>query len=257
MTDSSCGPLPYTRTGHGPALLLAHGAGSDIDDSFGPLLDGLARDRTVIAPHYPGSGPVPRSAAPLDPDALADRLAVTAADAGFDAFAVLGFSTGAPLAVRTAVRHPGRVTALVLSAGFARANARLRAALETWRALGALRERRTLARYLALQVFSARWLDERTPREVEELLDGIAAGLPPGADDQLDLAMRIDVRADLPAVTAPTLVVSATGDHLTSPWHGRELAEGIPRARLAELDCGHAIAAERPADWLAVIRDFL
>lgn len=45
--------------GRGPGLLLAHGAGSDIEDSYGPILETLAGRRTVIGPDYPGSGDTP------------------------------------------------------------------------------------------------------------------------------------------------------------------------------------------------------
>jgi class 3 adenylate cyclase len=58
--------------------------------------------------------------------------------------------------------------------------------------------------------------------------------------------MRTDVRAILPSIQVPTLVLSSTsGEGLTSPENGRYLASRIPGARLVEL--------ERPADeihWL-------
>ena len=72
--------LARTRLGSGPGLLLAHGAGSSLAGSFGPILEGLAARHTVVGIDYPGSGESPRSDRALSVDDLADeRLA--AADA--------------------------------------------------------------------------------------------------------------------------------------------------------------------------------
>ncbi|MGW7554590.1 alpha/beta fold hydrolase, partial [Streptomyces rimosus] len=55
-TDSSLplSGLDVLVKGHGPALLLAHGAGGGIEGNFGLVLDDLARDHTLVGPHYPG-----------------------------------------------------------------------------------------------------------------------------------------------------------------------------------------------------------
>jgi pimeloyl-ACP methyl ester carboxylesterase len=258
ITPMTSLPSPLVR-GDGPGLLLAHGAGSDIEDSYGPVIESLARHRTVIGPDFPGSGrtPLPRDGLTLD--RLADHIVESAVQSGVHCFAISGFSMGTAVAVRAAVRHPDRVTALVLSAGFAHPTARLRMAVDTWRALA--RENgpssRALAAYLSLVVGSPQWLDERSGPEIEEQLGLFSAGMPPGADEQLALFEHLDVRADLPRVSVPALVIGARHDLLTTPVHSRQLAQGIPGARRAELDCGHAIAAERPAEWAALITEFL
>ncbi|MBB6174375.1 pimeloyl-ACP methyl ester carboxylesterase [Nocardiopsis mwathae] len=243
--------------GTGPGLLLAHGAGSDVQDSFGPVLDRLTRGNTVVGPDYPGSGRTPSAPAPLELDDLADHIVAAAVDRGVDTFAVAGFSMGTAVAVRTAVRFPERVTALVLSAGLARADARLRLIADTWRSLAASPDRRALASYLSLLVNSPEWLGDRTPDEIEAQLAEFAAGTPEGTGDHLELLARVDVRADLDKVAVPTLVVSPTRDLLLPPSHARELASGISGARLVGLDSGHAIAAEKPAEWADLITGFL
>ncbi|UCM89361.1 alpha/beta fold hydrolase [Streptomyces marincola] len=244
--------------GQGPALLLAHGAGSDVEDSFGPVLGALAERRTVIGPDYPGSGATPLPDGPLTLDALADHIVSGAAEAGFETFAIAGFSMGTAVAVRAAARHPERVRALVLSAGLARPNARTRLAVDTWRAWwerGA--DDPALAAYLSLLVGSVDWLEGREEKEIAEQVEIFSAGSPPGTGKHLELLASIDVRADLPLIKAPTLVVSPSADLLITPVHSRELAAGIPGARLATVDAGHAIAAEQPAAWAALITEFL
>ncbi|MEU6229862.1 alpha/beta fold hydrolase [Streptomyces sp. NPDC047042] len=126
--------LATTVTGTGPGLLLAHGATGSIEGNFGPVLPALAAAHTVVAPDYPGSGETPVAEGPLDLDELTDSVVDSAVRRGVGRFAVLGFSLGTQVAVRAAVRHPERVTALVLTAGFARPDDHLLGLLPGWRA---------------------------------------------------------------------------------------------------------------------------
>ncbi|ULR52151.1 alpha/beta fold hydrolase [Streptomyces deccanensis] len=126
--------LSTTVTGTGPGLLLAHGATGSIEGNFAPVLPALAAAHTVVAPDYPGSGETPVAGAPLDLDELTDGVVDSAVRRGVGPFAVLGFSLGTLVAVRAAVRHPERVTALVLTAGFARPDDHIRGLLPGWRA---------------------------------------------------------------------------------------------------------------------------
>ncbi|MER5757303.1 alpha/beta fold hydrolase [Streptomyces sp. NPDC002088] len=126
--------LATTVTGTGPGLLLAHGATGSIEGNFAPVLPALTAAHTVIAPDYPGSGETPVADAPLDLDELTDSVVDSAVRRGVGRFAVLGFSLGTLVAVRAAVRHPERVTALVLTAGFARPDDHLLGLLPGWRA---------------------------------------------------------------------------------------------------------------------------
>lgn len=238
-------------------MVLAHGAGSDVRDSFGPLLELLAERHTVVGTDYPGSGRVPLPAGPLTLDLLADRLVASADDAGLATFAVSGFSMGSAVAVRTAIRHPDRVDALVLSAGLAAVNSRLRLVVDTWRALVRAGDSGTLASYLSLLVNSRAWLDKRTPEQVREQILLFGRNTPPGTEAQLELLGGIDVRGELGRVRAPTLVVSPADDLLLTPAdHGR-LAAGITDSTLVSIDCGHALASECPREWAEVTERFL
>ncbi|WP_371661800.1 alpha/beta fold hydrolase [Streptomyces sp. NBC_00280] len=126
--------LATTFVGTGPGLLLAHGATGSVEGNFAPVLSALAAAHTVVAPDYPGSGETPVADAPLDLDELVDSVVDSAVRRGVERFAVLGFSLGTVVAVRAAVRHPERVTALVLTAGFARPDEHALGLLPGWRA---------------------------------------------------------------------------------------------------------------------------
>ncbi|MEV3853847.1 alpha/beta fold hydrolase [Streptomyces sp. NPDC050095] len=249
----------YARTvrGSGPGLLVAHGAGGSVETNYGPVMETLAAGHTVVGVDYPGTGATPRSRPPLQLDELVDQL-VAAADAeGLDRFAVSGYSLGGAVAIRTAVRHPERVTALLLTAAFARTDHELRLGAELWRGLALAGDPDPLARFVVPHALSEHALRSLDDEQLAALLKDVGAGIPPGTADHVDLVTRVDVRADLPRITAPTLVVTTTGDRLVPPPLHRELAAAIPGARLAEIPTGHLPFAELPQEWGKLLTGFL
>ena len=252
MTDH----FSHVVRGAGPGLLLAHGGGGSVEGNFGPILDDLARTHTVVGPDYPGSGATPRSATPLDLDVLADELVATAVDAGLDSFAILGYSLGTAVAVRAATRHTGRVTGIVLASGFARLDNRIRLAVDVWAAL-LEQDRELLAKFLTLVATGGKHLDSLTPEQLDAAVAGLAAFIPDGSPEHVGLVADVDTRAELAAISVPTLVVATTLDGLASPRLSRELADGIPGAELVEIEAGHNIAVEARDEWLAAITKFL
>lgn len=257
MTATSHAAFARTRRGAGPGLLLAHGAGGGIEANYGPIMDGLAARHTVVGVDYPGAGATPKSEESLQVDELADQL-VAAADAeGLDTFAVSGYSLGGPVAIRVAARHPARVSSLVLSATFSHADTRTNLATSHSHHLFETGQHTELARYLNLLTLSEAALNALTPAQVQGVAEQIAATLPSGTGDQLDLVRRIDVRGDLAGITVPTLVVVTTADSLISPALQRDLAATIPGAETAELPTGHLPFIEAPQQWSKLISDFL
>ncbi|MEU6732035.1 alpha/beta hydrolase [Streptomyces physcomitrii] len=253
------GPSGLSRTvlGSGPGLLLAHGAGGGFAANFGPVVQGLAERYRVVGPDLPGSGGTPRTGRPLELDALADDLVATAVEEGLESFAVSGYSLGTALAVRAAARHPRRVRALVLTAGFARPSPRFLLAARLWRRLLAEPERDRLAAYLFLSGLGSTTADGMDRAAVEAALEEAARTVPPGTDEQVALLETLDVREDLARLRMPVLAVSTTEDALVSPFHQRQLSEGIPGAVTVELPTGHLPFAERPAQWLDLQLEFL
>jgi pimeloyl-ACP methyl ester carboxylesterase len=243
--------------GSGPGLLLAHGGGGSVEGNYGPILDDLATTHTVVGADYPGSGATPRSPVPLVLDDVADALVRTAVDAGVERFAVLGYSLGTAVAVRIAVRHPERVTGLVLTAGFTYPDNRLRLAVRVWQDLLTIGDRELLARYLMLMGVGATHLNALAPDQVEAALTALAGFIPAGSLEHVDLVAGVDTRADLPRITVPTLVIATTEDGLAPPEHSRQLASGIPGARLVEISAGHNAAIEARDEWLAAILSLL
>ncbi|HWG56102.1 MAG TPA: alpha/beta hydrolase, partial [Gaiellaceae bacterium] len=69
--------------------------------------------------------------------------------------------------------------------------------------------------------------------------------------------LSADVRADVSAVRAPTLVLVGRRDPLVPPAHGDELVRALPQGIVRELDTGHVPMVERPHDLTRELLAFL
>ncbi|WP_328923566.1 alpha/beta hydrolase [Streptomyces sp. NBC_00190] len=259
MSERTLPEATYARTvlGSGPGLALAHGAGSSIADTYGPILEGLAARHTVVGVDYPGSGHTPRSTTPLQLDDLADQLVAAAVAEGLNTFALHGYSLGGPVAIRAAARHPERVAALVLTATFPHRDNHLVLATSIWRKLAESGDRELLAEYLTMMAVGADALEAIPDDQLQQALAFTAASIADGTPEHAELAPRIDVRDDLAHIKAPTLVISTVQDGFTSTRLHRQLADGIPGAKLVEILTGHLPMVERPEEWQQLITDFL
>ncbi|MGW0083067.1 alpha/beta fold hydrolase [Streptomyces sp. NPDC003393] len=106
-----------------------------------------------------------------------------------------------------------------------------------------------------LTAFSRSYLNTLDREAVEEL----ATVMPPSVNllRQLDADLKVDIRAALPRIQAPTLVIGCALDALIPVEHSRELAAGIPHSRYAELECGHVARLEQPAELAQLVTEFL
>ncbi|PKL62216.1 MAG: esterase [Methanomicrobiales archaeon HGW-Methanomicrobiales-2] len=107
------GSIEYARVGTGYPVLVVHGNAGGFDQ--GLLLAGRTIDPRfqVIAPSrfgYPGSPMPPEASVAMQADAFASLLDALAIEQA----AVVGYSAGSASALRFALRHPERLSALVL-----------------------------------------------------------------------------------------------------------------------------------------------
>ncbi len=113
LIETRCGPIEYQEAGAGRPLLVVHGSGGGHDQgmAFAGALG--SQGLRVIAPSRFG---YLRTPMPLDASPAAQAEAhVCLLDAlGIDQTAVLGGSAGSLSAMQMAIRHPERVSALVL-----------------------------------------------------------------------------------------------------------------------------------------------
>jgi pimeloyl-ACP methyl ester carboxylesterase len=256
IAPTPCGPIEYAVVGTGTPVLLVHGAGGGYDQG---LLLGAAlasRGFQVIAMSRFG---YLRTPLPLDAsaEAQADAHACLLDALGIGRAAVMGASAGAPSAMQFALRHPDRLSALVLlvpaawapRAGGAPAlktppgvpflfETALRCDFLFWAAIRLARPFVTRG-ILATPPEIVRNADAAEQARVADLLEQI---LPVTARrDGLinDAAVTSAIpRYDLERIAVPTLAIS-TEDDLFGTYDGaRYTAEHVPSARFLGFPSG-------------------
>jgi pimeloyl-ACP methyl ester carboxylesterase len=86
----------------------------------------------------------------------------------------------------------------------------------------------------------------------------VDTGLAAFKRQQAAIIARPDNRSFLPGIRVPTLVLVGREDALTPVELAREIADGIPGARLKIIpDCGHISTLERPAAVNRALRAWL
>jgi 2-hydroxy-6-oxonona-2,4-dienedioate hydrolase len=113
MVQTRCGVIEYQEAGTGVPLLVVHGAGGGHDQGIAFAGELAQHGVRVIAMSRFGylRTPMPADASPV---AQADAHACLLDTLGIRQAAVLGASAGGPSAMQVAIRHPDRVSALVL-----------------------------------------------------------------------------------------------------------------------------------------------
>jgi pimeloyl-ACP methyl ester carboxylesterase len=185
--------------------------------------------------------------------------------AGLDRFPLLGISQGGPVAVAYAVRHPERVTHLVVLGAFARGRLR-RATTQGERELEEARSEIVRLGWgrpdpLYRQIFAARFLPEGTQEEWREFDEPQRCSTSPeNAWRFVRQFADIDITDIAPRVSAPTLVACARDEPDNVFDQSRELASLIPGSALLPLDsCNHLLPERDPAwpRFLAALDAFL
>ena len=105
--------LGYQVHGRGKPLVLLHGGFGSLE-MFGPNVDLLAKQHQVIGVDLQSHGRSPAANRPMRFESMADDIAALIHELGHDRAAVMGFSLGGGVALRTAIQHPAVVERLVL-----------------------------------------------------------------------------------------------------------------------------------------------
>ncbi len=202
----------------------------------------------------------PLSRAPTLEEQMDDVVAVMDA-AGSEQAAVFALLEGGAMAALFAATHPERTSALVLYEAQPRMSwapdydwAMPDEERERYLSNGGLDNWGDGSRILALSPNSA---DNARLRNWYGRLERLAAS-PGMAEKLMRMNAQIDVRAVLPSITVPTLVLHRTGDQMIDIRHSRYLAEHIPNARLVELSGNEAISfGPEASEELDEIEEFL
>jgi pimeloyl-ACP methyl ester carboxylesterase len=255
--------IAYAVVGRGPPLVKAANWLSHVEfDWDSPMWRhwwaGLARHHRLIRYDERGCGLSDWDAQDMSLDAWVGDLEAVVDAAALDRFALLGVSQGGAIAIAYAVRHPEKVTHLVLHGAYSRGR-KLRDSREqvdmadlevNMVRLGWGKENPAFR-----QVFSTMFFPEASPEQLRWFneLQRLSAS-PENAARIMEAFRTLDVRDLAPQVTCPTLVLHSRRDVRVPFEEGRLLASLIPGARFVPLDSKNHIPLEHEPAWQEFLR---
>ena len=248
--------LAYAIAGSGPALVKSANWLNHLEyDWENPIwrhvVRGLARDHTLIRYDARGNGMSDWDVEKLSLDAWVRDLETVVDTVGIDRFPLLGISQGCAVSIAYAVRHPEKVSHLILYGGFAVGAAKrspsekeVRNAMTTLIRLGWGSDNPAFR-----QMFTAQFMPGATQEQADffnELQRRTTS--PECAARYFDVVGEIDVTELLGKVTAPTLVMHVRGDARVPFEAGRQMASGIRGSRFIPLQGqNHLFLEHEPA----------
>ena len=254
--------LPIVRT----SLWLTHLQHDFTEPVWRHVMLGLAQHHLFVRYDPRGEGMSQRAVAEISFEAWMKDLEAVADAAGLERFALFGCSQGAASAIAYAVKHPKRVSHLILYGGFARGH------LQRGGDQVAVRKGIDLAKALIHQGWGRRHAAHRQWFTSTFLPEGSAdqyrwfnrlqqiSASPDVAARRVETVAGLDVSALLAKVKAPTLILHCRDDGVVPFEAGEELAASIPGARLVPLEGeNHLFLPDSPAhrDFLHAVYDFL
>ena len=250
--------VAWFEAGRGDPLVLVHGLGDDHRAWRRTLPDLLLRHR-VLMYDLRGHGETTLGEADGSLRQLGQDLVALLDALQIERARVAGFSLGGTIAMRAAIDHRDRVSALALVATSSRVG---RAAAEWYRERVSMVEnsdswlRETLDRDTA-EVYA------QSPNELEEGLTirRQSTADPRGYGNACKAMAGLNAAPldpELGQIKTPTLIVASDHDQHCPPKAAEIIAAGIPGSRVEIVrEAGHAIPVERPKELAAAINKFL
>jgi pimeloyl-ACP methyl ester carboxylesterase len=213
------------------------------------LYQQLSHDHAFYRYDARGNGLSDRDIPDVTFERFVDDLEAVVDAAGIDRFALLGISQGCAVSIAYAVRHPERVSHLVLLGGYAvgwKKRARTEAdkssgdAMLTLMRLGWGQENPAFR-----QMFTSQFIPDANKEQADWFneLQRISSS-PTDASRNLLANGEVDISSLLSQVKVPTLVMHARHDARVPFEGGRRMAAGIPGARFVPLESRNHIMLE-------------
>ena len=251
--------LAYATVGNGPRLVKAANWLSHIEfDWRSPIwrhwIEAFAHRHTFVRYDTRGCGLSDRNPAEISFESWIHDLEAVVDATGLERFPLLGISQGGAIAAAYAIRHPERVSQLVLYGAFARGR------LNRGKGQAGIDETLLMTKLFELgwgtnnrafrQVFANQFLPEGTS-ELIEAYDELQRESASASDAVriLQTSSQIDVTGLAPRISCPTLVLHARDDARIPFEEGRLFASLIPGARFVPLASRNHILLESEPAW--------
>ena len=247
--------LFYEVTGDGPPLLLIHGLGSSSRD-WENQVEPFAKDYQVITLDLRGHGQSSKPTGPYSVRMFAEDTDALIRALGVAPVHVVGISMGGMVAFELAVRFPELLRSMVVVNSYPEMRVEtFREYLQIWRRyiflelLGMRGTGLMLSKHLfpypeqadLRELFVQRWA-ENDKRAYRESLRAI---------------VNWDVEERISEIRCPVLVVASDQDYMPLE-EKKDYAAKIPNAKLVVIeDARHAVTAERPEQFNAIVMEFL
>lgn len=249
--------LAYAQSGSGPPLVKAANWLSHLEfDWQSPIwrhwFSLFSESHCLFRYDARGCGLSDWDVADLSLDAQVADLEAVVAAAGLDRFPLIGISQGGAVAAEYCVRHPEKVTQLLLYGAFARGwkergeqSARTFSALNDLVRLGWGQDNPAFRKLFAnMFVPDAGSEPERWFSDLMRI-----TSRPEIAARILEASSRLNVAHQLEAVRVPTLVIHARGDACVPYSEGRLFATSIADASFVSLEGRNHILLESEPAW--------
>lgn len=261
--------IAYASVGEGPPIVKAANWLSHLEldwdaPIWSPLFRRLAKGYRLIRYDERGNGLSDWDVDDLSFEAFVTDLETVVDATQLDQFALLGISQGAAVSIEYAIRHPERVSKLILFGGYP-AGWRIDASPE------AIREREAVMTLVASgwgqdnpayrQIFSSTFMPSATADELQWFNEfQRATTSPANAVRFLSAFGDIDVRQRLAQLKVPTLVIHSRGDQRIPLQTGLDMAATIPNAEFVGLESDNHLLLGRESasiEFITAIREFL
>ncbi len=262
--------IAYATMGEGPPLVKVSNWLSHLEfDCGSPVwrhwLTELSRDHTFVRYDERGCGLSDWDVPELSFEAWVRDLETVVDAVGAERFPLLGISQGASIAIAYTMRHPERVSHLILHGAYARGRLKRNVTPQQ------REEAETLVRLIELgwgkenpafrQLFTTQFIPDGTSEQHRWFneLERVSTS-PQNAARFLRVFDQIDVTALASQVSCPTLVLHSNHDERVPFDEGRLFASLITGARFVPLESrNHILLEQEPAwrRWLEEVRAFL
>ena len=250
--------LAYAAVGDGPPLFKAQHFMTHLEHdwnspTFGPFYRALASKYHFIRLDQRGNGLSDRAPENISFEHFVEDFEAVANATGIERFPIYGLSQGSAVAVTYAVRHPERVSCLVLQGGYVRG--RLKRGKMTEDDLAQVKAMITLIRTgwgqdnpAFRHMFSNMFIPAGTTKHMDSFDEMMSVATEPDMAARIfEENCKIDTSEMLNQVRAPTLILHSQSDSISPFDEGRRLAAGIPNAELVELHSpNHIILHDEP-----------